>query len=267
MRAPSALTFGEAARLWLQGVRSGTVRNRSGDRYKPSTIRSYELALDGPKHDKGGLMRELGQIRLSDVSLDDVQSYADRLLAGGAAASTIRNAIMPVRVIYRWRQREVPVNPTTGLNLPAVRNGHVRIASPRRRSSSSRCCLPAIERSGRPRLRRAAPRRADGTALARRRPRPRRDRGPTSVGPEGASNGRAEVRRREPAASRSPLHSAPCSRRAALPHRPNADGLVFGRSTDAVQRHPRHPNAPDARVADGGLSQSACTTAATRSRA
>jgi integrase len=130
MRAPSAMTFGQATALWLLGVRSGAIRNRSGDRYKPSTIRSYEQALRGPKHGKGGLLRELGHIRLSDLSLDDVQAYADRLLAAGAQPSTIRNQVMPVRVICRWRRREVTVNPTLGLSLPAVRHARVRIADP-----------------------------------------------------------------------------------------------------------------------------------------
>ena len=130
LRAPSAMTFGEAAALWLEGVRAGSIRTRSGDVYKPSTIRSYEQALRGPSRGKGGLLRELGHVKLSDLSLDDVQGYADRLLGAGAEPSTIRNAIMPVRVICRWRQREVAVNPTAGLSLPAVRLGHNRIASP-----------------------------------------------------------------------------------------------------------------------------------------
>jgi integrase len=130
LRAPSALTFAEAAERWLQGVRAGSIRTRSGDRYKPSTIRSYEQALRGPKGGTGGLLREFGGVKLSDLTLDDVQSYADRLLTSGAEPSTIRNAIMPVRVIFRWRGREVPVNPTAGLSLPAVRPGRVRIASP-----------------------------------------------------------------------------------------------------------------------------------------
>lgn len=130
LRAPSAMTFGEAAALWLAGVRLGSIRTRSGDVYKPSTIRSYEQALRGSSHGKGGLLRDLGQIRLSELSLDDIQGYADRLLAAGAEPSTIRNAIMPVRVICRWRRREVAVSPTAGLSLPAVRHGHVRIADP-----------------------------------------------------------------------------------------------------------------------------------------
>jgi integrase len=130
LRAPSAMTFGEAAALWLLGARAGSVRTRSGDEYKPSTIRSYEQALRGSPRN-GGLLAELGPIRLSDLTVDDVQAYADRLLAGGAQPSTIHNQIMPVRVICRWRRREVSVNPTIGLELPAVRSERVRIASPK----------------------------------------------------------------------------------------------------------------------------------------
>jgi integrase len=130
LRAPTATTFAEAAEQWLVGVRAGSIRTRSGDAYKPSTVRSYEHALRGSKDGGGGLLRELGTIKLSDLSVDDVLDYASRLLASGCEPSTIRNAIMPVRVICRWRQREVPINPTVGLNLPAVRGGRSRIASP-----------------------------------------------------------------------------------------------------------------------------------------
>jgi integrase len=130
MRPPSRLTFGEAAERWLQGARAGAVRTRSGDPYKPSTIRSYELALRGPGAADGGLIGEFGRRRLSDISVDDLQVYADELVAAGAKPSTVRNALMPVRVIFRWRRREIPVNPANGLMLPAVRLGRVRIASP-----------------------------------------------------------------------------------------------------------------------------------------
>jgi integrase len=130
LRAPSAMKFSQAAEQWLAGVRTGYIRTRSGDLYKPSTIRSYEQALRGSQEGNGGLLAALGQVRLSDLTLDDMQDYADRMLAAGAQPSTIRNSIMPVRVICNWRRREVPVNPTTGLRLPAVRSGRDRIASP-----------------------------------------------------------------------------------------------------------------------------------------
>jgi hypothetical protein len=128
LRAPSAMTFAQAAERWLQAMRAGWIRTRSGDVYKPSTIRSYERALRGPVAGTGGLLRELGKIRLSEISLDDVQDYADRLLATGAQPSTIRNAVMPVRVICHWRRREVAVNPAARLSLPAVRSGRARWA-------------------------------------------------------------------------------------------------------------------------------------------
>jgi integrase len=130
LRAPSAVSFAEAAEQWLAGARAGSIRTRSGDIYKPSAIRSYEQALRGSKDEAGGLLRDLGPIRLSELTLDDVQDYADRLLASGAQPSTIRNAIMPVRVIYRWKQREIPLNPTVGLRLPAVRCRRDRVVSP-----------------------------------------------------------------------------------------------------------------------------------------
>jgi integrase len=130
LRAPSAITFGEAANLWLSGARAGSIRTRSGDEYKPSTIRSYEQALRGSRAGDGGLLGDFAAIRLSELSVDDVQAYADHLLAAGAQPSTIHNQIMPVRAICRWRRREVAVNPTVGLSLPAVRLGRVRIVTP-----------------------------------------------------------------------------------------------------------------------------------------
>jgi integrase len=45
LRAPTSTTVAEAAHAWLKGAREGTVRNRSGDRYKPSVLRGYERAL------------------------------------------------------------------------------------------------------------------------------------------------------------------------------------------------------------------------------
>src|SRR5712691_10390351 len=45
MRAPTATTLREAADAWLTGAREGTIRTRSGDRYKPSALRGYEASL------------------------------------------------------------------------------------------------------------------------------------------------------------------------------------------------------------------------------
>jgi len=126
IRAPSQLTLREAAEAWLAGANDGTIRNRSGDVYKPSALRGYAQAL------RSRILPELGARRLSDVHRTDIQDLADRLLADCLDPSTIRNALLPARAIFRRAvsRGDVAVNPTTGLELPAVRGRRERIASP-----------------------------------------------------------------------------------------------------------------------------------------
>jgi integrase len=126
MRAPVAITIREAGEALIEGMRSGRVRTRSGDRYKPSAIRGYQAAL------RDRIVPILGGKRLGDVQRREVQRIADDLLAEGRDPSTIRNALMPLRVIYRRavEDGDVAVNPCTNLRLPAVRGRRERIASP-----------------------------------------------------------------------------------------------------------------------------------------
>src|SRR5215210_4742361 len=81
VRAPTRTTLAEAAEGWLEGVKAGTIRNRSGDFYKPSAVRGYERAL------RLRVLPHLGHLRLSDVRRRDVQDFADGLYAGGASPS------------------------------------------------------------------------------------------------------------------------------------------------------------------------------------
>ena len=126
MRAPRQVTFRESAEAWLEGARAGTIRNRSGDQYKPSAIRGYETSL------RLRLLPELGGRRISDIQRADVQALVDRMLGQCVDPSTIRNAVMPLRAIFRRAvaRGEVAVNPTSGLELPAVRGRRDRIVSP-----------------------------------------------------------------------------------------------------------------------------------------
>jgi integrase len=126
LRAPSQLTLCEAAETWLEGARAGSIRNRSGDRYKPSVIRGYESSL------RLRVLPELGKRRLSEIRRSDVQDLADRLLGQGLDASTIRNTLMPLRAMFRraLARGDLVVNPTHGLELPAVRGKRDRIVSP-----------------------------------------------------------------------------------------------------------------------------------------
>jgi integrase len=105
-------------------MKDGTIRTRSGDAYKPSAIRAYEAALTNH------IVPTFGSKRLAALRYDDVQGFANALLAKGKDPSTVRNALMPLRVLFRRAKREVPVNPTSGLELPALRGKRDRIASP-----------------------------------------------------------------------------------------------------------------------------------------
>lgn len=126
LRAPANTTVQETAEDLTAGMKSGRIRTRSGDRYKPSAIRSYEAAL------RDHIVPHLGRTRLADVHHRDVQRIADDLLAEGRDPSTIRNALMPLRVIFRRavEDGDLAVNPCTHLRLPAVRGRRERIASP-----------------------------------------------------------------------------------------------------------------------------------------
>jgi integrase len=126
MRASSPTTLSQAWETWYAGARDGTVRTRSGDRYKPSALRGYDQAM------RLRILDDLGAVKLSDVSRLHLQDVADRLLAEGVDPSTIRNTFLPLRSIYRRAiaRGEVSINPAAGLTLPAVRGRRDRIASP-----------------------------------------------------------------------------------------------------------------------------------------
>lgn len=136
VRAKTGVTLREAAEEWLDGARKGSIRNRSGDRFKPSVLRGYEQAL------RDRILPELGGAKLADLRRSDVQRLANGLLGAGFNASTIRNAIMPLRAIYRQALvlDEVAVNPTAGLHLPATRGKRDRIASP----DEAACLIAAL---------------------------------------------------------------------------------------------------------------------------
>ena len=126
LRAPTPTTVRQAAEALIEGARRGAIRTRSAETYKPSTVRSYEEAL------RLRVLPELGAVRLSALSANDLQDFADGLVAQGLDASTVRNTLLPLRVIYRRAisRGEVALDPTRHLELPAVRGRRERTASP-----------------------------------------------------------------------------------------------------------------------------------------
>lgn len=102
------------------------MRNRSGELFKPSTLRTYEQSL------RLRVLPDLGRERLGEITLPRLQRYVDKLAADGHAAQTIALAIAPLRALYSRANRlgVVATNPTRGLALPAPRPPERRVASP-----------------------------------------------------------------------------------------------------------------------------------------
>lgn len=125
-RGPTGVTLHQAAQDWLAGALDGSVRNRSGRPYKPSVIASYRQSL------VNRVLPALGAHQLQEIDRPALQQLVDRFMADGLDPSTIRNHLMPLRVIFRRALARgiVAVNPTAGLELPAAEGRRERIASP-----------------------------------------------------------------------------------------------------------------------------------------
>jgi integrase len=126
LRASDGRTVMQVANQWLEDARAGLVRNRSGDVYKPSAIRSYDASL------RLRVLPKLGERKFSQLRRVDVQGLVDELHKDGLSASTVLCSILPLKAIYRRAvaRGEIPMNPTSGLEMPAVRGKRDRIVSP-----------------------------------------------------------------------------------------------------------------------------------------
>lgn len=125
LRAPKATTVREAWETWFVGAKAGTIRNRSGDPFKPSALRTYRGAMENR------VLPAFGSMRLGNLSRPDIQAFADELVAEGLSASFIQTTLLPLRAIFRRAigRGDLAINPCTGLELPAVRGRRERFAS------------------------------------------------------------------------------------------------------------------------------------------
>ncbi len=127
LRAPKPTTVRQGWEAWNAGAKTGAVTNRSGDPYKPSTLRSYEQAM------RLRLLPEFGDTRIVDIRRPDLQEFVNELIATGVNPSTIQVTLLPLRAIFRRSISlgHLAINPCSGLELPAVRGRRERYASPK----------------------------------------------------------------------------------------------------------------------------------------
>jgi integrase len=123
--ASTAVTVRQAGEAWIAGATAEppTILTRGGRPYKPSVLRSFEADL------RNYVYPDFGAHRLSDVRRRDVQALVRRVLDLGLSGSKARNVVMPLRAIYREHRDDVPVNPTQGVEFPALGDGRERAAS------------------------------------------------------------------------------------------------------------------------------------------
>lgn len=116
----------DAADAWLVGIVAGTITNRSGDRFKPVTIRDYRRIF------RVRIRPALGHLHLDEITAKDVQAFVDDLVRDGVAPATIDAAVTPLKAFFRRAvaRGEARVNPTIGIEKPGVRCAPRPVVSP-----------------------------------------------------------------------------------------------------------------------------------------
>jgi len=116
----------EACDAWIADARKGIVRPRSGDPFKPSTVRAYDQAL------RLRVYPTLADVAFYRVRRVHLQDLVDQLVAAGVAPATINTTVGALGAIYSRavHRDELDVSPTTGVRVPAARNGRERFATP-----------------------------------------------------------------------------------------------------------------------------------------
>jgi integrase len=128
LRAPVKITLAEAAYTWLEKARAGLILNRSGEKYKPSALRTLEADY------RLRLIPALGMHFMSDIERPDLQELVLRV-QGERSASKVHAVVNAARVLWRdfdlitGRANTLLINPTKGLRLPAVPLTRDRIAT------------------------------------------------------------------------------------------------------------------------------------------
>jgi integrase len=123
---PHTTTVRVAAEQWQRLAEQGVIRARSGERFKASTLRSYERNL------RLRVFPTCGDEPLADLARPDWQALVDEQLANGAAPSTVNVAIAAVSALYEHEigRGRLADNPTRKVKMPAPNGQRDRIASP-----------------------------------------------------------------------------------------------------------------------------------------
>jgi hypothetical protein len=93
---PEEATLAEVVEAFAAAAEDGTVRNRTGRRYRPSARRDVVGSL------RTHVVPELGALRLRDVQWEDLQRLVDDLAATELSLSRIRSVVSAIRALYGY---------------------------------------------------------------------------------------------------------------------------------------------------------------------
>jgi integrase len=127
LSAVTGPTLAGALEEFIAGMKSGTVRQKGGHVYKPSTVRGYERDLN--RH----ALPELGSKSLSRLQRPELQRWVDGLTTPERSPSTVKNIVAALRALIAFGELRgwVHVDPCKGLRLPAGEEARDRIATPK----------------------------------------------------------------------------------------------------------------------------------------
>jgi integrase len=108
----------------FDAMESGSIKKPGGQAYKPSAVRSYRQVS------KQHLKPVFGNLRLDELSHTELQRFVDSQERRGLSGSTIRNIIMPLRVLVREALRDgIDIaDPFRRLSIKAVGPGRNHVA-------------------------------------------------------------------------------------------------------------------------------------------
>lgn len=136
----SSITVNTASKRFLEAAKGGIARNKKGQPYKKSTLKTIEGALNGRIKD------ELGSLRLAKVRRGHVQKLVDGMVADELSGSRVRNVLNGLRSLYSYAiARDLAQDsPVRHIQLPAINETpRNRIATPLEFQALMRVLEPA----------------------------------------------------------------------------------------------------------------------------
>jgi integrase len=125
--APAAATLEDVARAFGEAVNAGTVRNRDGVLYKPSTLRRMESVM------RLHVLPLIGAVPAEDLTREHVQELVDTI-AASASTETAKKARDHLAAIMRYAARSRIVERSPVDHIIAPRRDHqertIRVLSP-----------------------------------------------------------------------------------------------------------------------------------------